>query len=432
VRRTNKKGVIVVRRFRKGRGAVVVALVMALVASVMIGGISPAAAQQVRGFDGSTITVAGFGIKAQLPTLETGAQARFKRFNDTNEIKGVKIKMTEFADDGQDNATTLNIARRLVTETQVFAIVPNGSANTPATYLTQQKVPWFGGGFDKSFCSPTPSTKIWGFGPSGCITPEKPSFVTDLFHTMYDYVSKQTGKKHPTFLSLGNDSETGKNATRIFAIAAQGTGFDVIGQEADIPLTVSDYSPYVKNYMTADNGKPPDAAFCLANVQCLGMWPLLQAQGYKGYFVHGLYSDALVKAANGSYVNHPYPNFSDAAKSSKGFQQMEKDIDAISPNAKLDLGHVFGYTSADLFVTALKKAAAKGKSGITPENVQKAASTLHWELPGFMKTEYPKTTVMEFPACFSNSQSNGTEWVPITQWSCSNKTFSPKMKVKGG
>jgi hypothetical protein len=418
---------------RKKYGIVgVVAFVFAGLVSGPIGGVPSAVAQgSVRGFDGTTITVAGFGIKAQLPTLETGARARFKRFDDTNELKGIKIKMTEFADDGQDNAVALSDARRLVTEDNVFAIVPNGSGNTPGTYLTQQHVPWFGGGFDATFCSEKPSTKIWGFGPSGCIVPEKPSFVNDNFHTLYAYVSKQMNKKHPTFLSVGNDTASGKNATRIFAVTAQGTGFDVIGQQSDIPLQVSDYSPYVKNIMTADNGKPPDALFCNANTQCLGMWPLLQAQGFKGYFFHGLYSDALVKAFNGSYVNHPYPNFS--VTNSSGLNQMKKDIDAYQPgaSAKLDLGDVFGYTSADLFITALKKAAAKGKSGITPENVQKAASTLHWELPQFMKVEYPKATVMQYPSCFSNSKSDGTAWVPVNDWSCSNKTYSPNLKVGG-
>jgi ABC-type branched-subunit amino acid transport system substrate-binding protein len=418
----------------KGRAAGVAVMAVLLVATTLtVASASGAGAQSsVPGFDGSTITVGGFGIKAQLPTLESGAQARFKRFNDTNEIKGVKIKFTEFLDDAQDNATALSDARKLVTEDQVFAIVPNGSGNTPTTYLKQQKMPSFGGGFDVSYCSPKPSTDVWSFGPSGCIVPQDPSFVNDNFHTLYDYVSKQMNKKHPTFLSLGQDNQSGKNATRIFAITAQGTGFDVIGQESDLPLQVSDYSPYVKNIMTADNGKPPDALFCNANTLCLGMWPLLKAQGFKGYFFHGLYSDILVKAFDGSYTNEPYPDFSQT--NSPGLNQMKKDIDAYQAGsaAKLDLGDVFGYTAADLFITALQKVAAKGKSNITPANVQKAASTLHWELPGFMKVQYPKATVMQFPSCFSNTKSNGTAWVPINQWSCSNKTYSPNLKVKGG
>ena len=430
---TAERGGSMDRGHRSGRRAIVALVVLGVTGALTVGTVAAAGAgtsTAVRGFDGTTITVAGFGIKAQLPTLETGAQARFKRFNDTNELKGVKIKMTEFADDGQDNATALSDARRLVTQTGVFAIVPNGSANTPGDYLTQEHVPWFGGGFDVSYCSTKPTTKIWGFGPSGCIVPQTPSFIADTFHSMYSMVSGAMKKKHPTFLSLGNETETGKNSVRIFAISAQGAGFDVVAQQDNLPLQVSDYAPYVKQVMTADNGNPPDALFCAANTQCLGMWPLLQAQGYKGYFVHGLYADQLVKAFNGSYVNHPYPNFGGAANS-PGFNQMKKDIEAVSPGAKLDLGHVFGYTSADVFISALLKAAKSGKSGITPENVQKAASTLKWELPGFMKTTYPKTTVMSWPSCFSTSKSDGTTWNQVEAWSCSNKTYSPKLKVGG-
>ena len=324
------------RGHRRGRRTVVTLVVLAVTGALTIGTVAVAGARTstaVRGFDGSTITVAGFGIKAQLPKSEEGAAARFKRFNDTNEIKGIKINFEEFADDNQDTATALSVARRLVTEVGAFAIVPNMSANTPGAYLTQQKVPWFGGGFDVSYCSTKATTTLWGFGPSGCIVPEKPSFVTDTFHTVYKYVSEKTGKKHPTFLSFGNDNSSGTNAANIFEIAAQGTGFKTIGKQNNLPTTnVSDYSPYVKQIMTADNGNPPDAMFCAANMQCAtGIWPLLQQNGYKGYFFHGLYADTLVKITNGSYVNHPYPNFQAAAGTSKGFDQMQKDIDAISP-----------------------------------------------------------------------------------------------------
>ncbi len=74
---------------------IVTLVVLAVAGALTIGTVAAAGAgtrTAVRGFDGTTITVGGFGIKAQLPTSEDGAAARFKRFNDTNEIKGVKIK----------------------------------------------------------------------------------------------------------------------------------------------------------------------------------------------------------------------------------------------------------------------------------------------------------------------------------------------------
>ena len=48
----------------------------------------------------------------------------------------------------------------------------------------------------------------------------------------------------------------------------------------------------------------------------------------------------------------------------------------------MDLGSIYGYTSTDMFIQALKTVAKKGKSNITPENVQKAASTMKWQIEG--------------------------------------------------
>ena len=98
------------RPFKRSRLAIGVALVIALAASTLaIGSIGGAGAQgSVRGFDGSTVTVASMGIAAQfVPGAPNGVQARIKRFNDDNEIKGVQIDWTEFADVGQDPATSL-------------------------------------------------------------------------------------------------------------------------------------------------------------------------------------------------------------------------------------------------------------------------------------------------------------------------------------
>ena len=67
---------------------------------------------------------------------------------------------TEFADDKQDAATALSEARRLVSQVGAFAIVGDVSANNPKDYFVQQKVPYFGGGWDATYCSPKPSTSV--------------------------------------------------------------------------------------------------------------------------------------------------------------------------------------------------------------------------------------------------------------------------------
>ena len=212
------------------------AIVLALASTGIVGAAGSAGAvPSVRGFDGKTITVAGLGIKSQLPTAETGAQARIKRFNDTNEIPGLKIDYKELADDKQDPATALAEARRLVTQVGVFAIVGDVSANNPGQYFAQQHVPYFGGGFDNTYCSNKPSTKLWGFSDGGCIVAANPSRVTDIYHAMYANVAKLTGKKHPTFIVVGNDNESGKNGGQVFAVAAQGAGFKVTDVQTKMP-----------------------------------------------------------------------------------------------------------------------------------------------------------------------------------------------------
>src|SRR5579864_2605483 len=81
--------------------------------------------KSARCFDGTTIKVAGITNTADFAGAEIGAEARFKRFNDTNEIPGLKIQFVEMANDAADPATALSEVRRLVTSDQVFAIVPD-------------------------------------------------------------------------------------------------------------------------------------------------------------------------------------------------------------------------------------------------------------------------------------------------------------------
>jgi ABC-type branched-subunit amino acid transport system substrate-binding protein len=416
-----------------GRRLGVAVVAMTLAGAAVVGAVvgAPAARAQVRGFDGSTVTVAGFGIKAQLPLTEAGARARIKRFNDSNELKGIKIDYREFADDKFDPATALSEARRIVTQDGVFAIVGDASATNPGEYLTQQKVPFFGGGFDDTYCSKQPSTKVWGFSVTGCVTPSDPSFVSDNAAAPYRYVSTKTGKKHPSMAIAASDNTSGENQDHILGIAAQGTGFRVVSATHDIPETTSDFTPYVQRILKSDGGKPSDSVFCVAGTACIGLYQLLTQSGYEGTFVSGLYSDVLVKVMQGAGISIDIQN---PADNSPGYVKMKADLDAYQPgtSAKIDLGAIYGYASADMFIQALKTAAAKGKANITPEGVQRAASTMTWELQGVKgKIAYPKATVMDYPACSIVFISDGAQWKTQTAYTCSSKTYSPSLKVGG-
>ena len=138
-------------------GALSVALVVGLLVTGLVAGSASGQSGGVRGFDGKTITLASMGIASQFaPGIPNGVNARIQAFNDNNEIKGIKLNWTEFVDDKQDVNVSLSEARRLVTQTGVFALVGDVSQTNPGDYFKQQQVPYFGWAFDNTYCSNKP------------------------------------------------------------------------------------------------------------------------------------------------------------------------------------------------------------------------------------------------------------------------------------
>jgi len=418
------------RPFKRSRLAVGVALVAALAASVLAGTVGNAgAARSVRGFDGSTITVASLGVKAQFEGGVTrGVNARIKRFNDDNEIKGVQIKWSEFADDAQNDASALSEVRRLVTQTGVFAIVGDTSANNPGDYLNQQHVPYFGWAFDNTYCSHNPTTKLYGFGYNGCLVPADPSAMGDNGFQSVKYVAEKSGHKNPTMAIFSNDTQSGKNAVKFQQVAYQGAGYKIVATNNQMPIPpVADYTPYANAMLTADGGKAPDAILCLLATDCIQMYGLIKANGYTGTFISSLYSDILVKAMDGSAANVPVTPLD--ATGSAGLDQMKQDLDAYQAGAstKVDTATIAGYSSTDMFIQALKSVAKKGKSAITPEAVQKVAASQTWQIKGLAgPTTYPASTVSPFPTCTALTLSDGTTWKTVEPFACSKKQYKVK------
>jgi ABC-type branched-subunit amino acid transport system substrate-binding protein len=382
-----------------------------------------AASGDVRGFDGTTIKVASLGIKSQLPGVEFGAQARIKRFNDTNEIPGVKIEYVEYVEDKLDPAVALSEARRLVTSEGVFALVGDVSANNPGDYFEQQGVPYFGYAFDFTYCSDEPDDTLWGFGYNGCLVPQHPKVMPDSARHIYAYAKEQTGKEHPTAALFSSDTESGKNTVKFQTAAVEGAGFDVVFAEGLVPPPpVADYTPYVQSLLTADNGKPPDVLFCLLSADCIPMYAQLQANNYPGIFQHTLYSDLLVglmKGTTSTTFAVPYNTVGNAA-----LDQVIADIKAVKADQALETGSAAGYYSTDMFIQALKTVAAEGTEYITPANVRLAAAHQTWEIEGLVgPTRYPESTVKPIPQCSALVFSDGTSWQTVSEYSCSEKSY---------
>ena len=409
-------------------GSLSVALVVGLLVTGLVAG-SASGQSSVRGFDGKTITLASMGIASQFaPGIPNGVNARIQAFNDNNEIKGVKLNWTEFVDDKQDVNVSLSEARRLVTQTGVFALVGDVSQTNPGDYFKQQQVPYFGWAFDNTYCSNKPSTSLWGFGYNGCLVPDNPSVMGDNGFLSYKYVKEKTGKDHPTLAVFGNESQSGKNAVKYQSIAYKGVGYDVVAQLTRMPLPpVPDFTPYVQDILTSNDGAAPDVVLCLLSTECLSIWDLVKANGYDGIFISSLYSNFLTKPLDGSLAN--VPSVPSDTTGAAGLDQMKQDLDAYKPGTseRIDTATIAGYVSTDMFIQALKTVAKKGKSNITPANVQKAAAKQTWQIKGLAgPTTYPQSTVSPYPTCTALALSDGTTWQTVEPFACSKKQYPVK------
>jgi ABC-type branched-subunit amino acid transport system substrate-binding protein len=336
-----------------------------------------------------TITVAGLGYTTNFGDAGTAAEARFQRANEDREVKGYTFEFKEFANDGNDPATALSEARRLVTQEQVFAIVPNLSIVTPDTYLTQQQIPWFGSGFDKSIC--TKGAPGFGFGVYGCGLQPNAKFTTSkVFWQLLKKSLDAEGISKPTAAILGNDSDTGKLSVQGLASGAQAAGFKVVYAQAVFPAppaVVGDLSPYSQALLTSNNGEEPDVIYSGAPpASTLQLFQLIKSSGYGGTFLSPFYSPLLLQALVGSYV---FVQFAGFEATSPGIEQMKDDIQAFKPDTRYSISVAAGYFAADMFIKAVKSA-LKSSKNLTPVAVQKAATKMTYQIKDTVgPTTYP-------------------------------------------
>jgi ABC-type branched-subunit amino acid transport system substrate-binding protein len=346
-----------------------------------------------------------------------GAQAYFDQVNASGVLKGITIKYLGFTADGGSPASALAATRQLVAQDHVFAIVPDMSQYNDATYMASQHVPYVGLATDNSYCSTKSTTSLWGFGWNGCLIPKNPSHVADSLSPLFSYAKAKTGSAHPSFLTFSTDTESGVLDAKYTAIAAKGAGFKVVYAQGDLPNTVSDYTPYVEQWMTAAGGKPPQVIYCLAAAQCLGALPALKAVGFTGVFYEPLGNGPtigkLMEGATTSIFYNSRPN--------PGLTQMQDAFNALTPGTQLSFANVFGYFGASMFVDALKKVG----NDDTPSAVQKALATQTWQIKGLVgPTKYPASTVTPTPYCQELLSDNADgSFTTLAPYSCSYKSF---------
>lgn len=374
----------------------------------------------VRGLSGTTLTVGGIWSTANFPGAEVGAEAYFAQINKTNYLNGIKIKFAGFVNDNQDPATALSGVRQLVNQDNIFAIVPDLSAVNPGPYLASQQILYVGGGFDFSYCSPSATTSLWGYGYAGCLVPSNPPIVPDTYGQFYSYVKGKTGSASPTMALFSNDNASGTNSVKLSTVSAKGAGFNVVYNKANVPITASDYTPYVQQLLTSNHGKQPQAIGCQLTEQCIPMWAALKNAGYTGSYWTPLGAIAQLNSVMAGTVTISTFNGAPSA----ALTTMQTAMNAITPGTQLTgYSNVPSYFAAAMFVNALHTVQAN-KQAITPQNVRKVLSTIKWSIPGLVgPIQYPASTVAGTPYCTAFLAYTGGSTQQVYPYSCDSKTY---------
>jgi ABC-type branched-subunit amino acid transport system substrate-binding protein len=372
------------------------------------------------------------GFARNFADASVGAEARFQAANENKEVKGYTFEYKEFADDNNDPNTALAEARRLVTQEGVLAIVPAVSVVTPSDFLTQQQIPWFGSGYDVTYC--TDGEKGFGLSVYGCLIPENPKRIPGVNWELLKKQLATEGIDKPTVAMLGTDTTSGKESVKNSASAAEGVGFDVVyakGAFPGPPAVVGDYSPYASALLESNDGQAPDVIYTsIAPTSALGLTGLITSNGYTGTFLSPFYTPVLLQALKGAYV---FTQFAGFEADSAGIKKANQQIEAFKPGTKPSITLAAGYFSADMFIQSVKNSLKKSKT-LTSASVQKAASQMTYQIKDTIgPTKYPASYKNGTESCSTlYYDPDGTAFEIVQPFYCTKKTYPVLPKFAEG
>jgi len=337
-------------------GALAVLALVLATTSVAAGTVARPAAP-TRGVTDDTITVGGLGYAGFYQDSAVGAQARFDKANNSNEIPGGrKINFLGFRDDGSDQNKNLDEGRKLVQDDQVFAVVPVITPFLGASdFFAQNKTPFVGWGISSGFCE-----NPFGFGFSGCLTPENPKTAASTWGDLIKKGNFNGDTKGKTAAVISEDNDSGRAGAKVISASARAGGFKVVYAKNPVPpppAVVSDYTPFANEIMSSNKGKPPDVVFVVTAItNVTGIQNKLIELGYQGKLTNAVGYDPRIAASYvGSSVFIQFNAFESAQQGNTAMQQIIEEIRAVKPDQMLTQPALAGYLSADLFVDMLKK-----------------------------------------------------------------------------
>jgi branched-chain amino acid transport system substrate-binding protein len=319
----------------------------------------------LRGVTDTSITVGGLSQLANFAGIDVGAQARFDRANEAGGVNGRTIDFVGVRDDASDSTANLSLTRELVESDEVFAVLPVASANflpQSTDYLADNQTIFMGWGFMPGFCGP------YGFGFNGCLIgngivdgyPYNSSLVDGA-------IELAGGTDHDaTGLTLGiiaGDDDSGRGGNQQYQTLWELRGGTVVSAEAAIPIGgADDYSPFVTELSTANDGDWPDVIFVSADFpSTLGMHGALAGSDFDGIamnfsaYVPGLLGSSadIAAALEGSYsLTQVTPQEGGGAS----VDQILADLEAAGADPFIALGTAIGWYTADVFIQMLEAA----------------------------------------------------------------------------
>lgn len=377
---------------------------------------------EVRGVTDSEITIGGLSTVANAwPGVDTGAEARFARVNAEGGVAGRTINYIGTNDDGGDATRNLEMARDLVLNDKVFAIVPatsTGLLPQSSDFLEAEKVPYIGWGFMPGYCGSS-----FGFGFNGClIGPENQN--VSLAGPLVEAMDLPEGS---TVAIQSWDNAPGRESENLHKGAWEHFGLEVVHWSADLPGDDSptDLTPFVQTLTTSDDGQAPDVIVVNAGFNLVtALTGALKDAGYEGYVVGFVTYLPDLLASDEGFATAMDGAFSitqwlPGEFGGDAIDQIRADLEAIGKDPVVTSNISIGYWSADLLIKMLE---AVGED-LTPEtfdaiiNGEGFTYQSEFDSPGIGPVEFPKNHDVAV-ACSALVQANGTVFDAIQALTC--------------
>jgi ABC-type branched-subunit amino acid transport system substrate-binding protein len=368
------------------------------------------------------IVVGGVWSQGDYTGADVGAQAAFNAFNAAGGLGGRKIKFIGMQEDGSSETQDVAAAKALV-NAHVMAVVPvMTQAWVAGKVLQQAGIPYFGWGI---------STSWWGsnngFSYVGA-NPPSPSLEKNVVSTpglFCRIISGGCAGKTVALVSINNAAAI--NTIDVSAAEWRTAGAKVVEQLTSIPsppAVVSDFTPYIDQLLSSNNGKAPDIIQqILPPTNDIAVISQLNHLGYKGHdFSYSLYDPRAASVAKGSNVlvtSAPWEEQSPAV------QTMKQQVQALNPNVILGQPTEAGYWSAQLFIAALKHA---GPSVTSASLIKSLNSGFTFSIPGGTGPVTYPAAHMAGGGCQAIVSSDGSKYSVVLPLTCGTPIKNPLYK----